>query len=83
MKHVYTIYKDLFITYEDMFSKNFKHIYATFADLFIQCWQTCLHKIEDICYKRFKDIFDQICSKWCVLLKVDENIEMFCYNQNY
>ena len=83
MKHVYTIYKDLFATYEDMFSKKFKNIYAMFADLLIQCWQTCLHKIEDICYKLFKDIFVQICSKWCVLLKVDENIEMFCYNQNY
>ena len=58
--------------HEDMFIPN----------VFIQCWYTFLDKIEDICYQSFEAIFIQICSKLCLLIKVDESEKEIVQIQN-
>ena len=63
-------------TYVMSCMKNCWHnISSMFEDVFIQCWQTCLHKIDDICYKFVKSFSLQSvqngvnCWKWMKILK--------------
>ena len=67
---LHNIWGDVQIILEDIFT-------------FTACEKTCLHWV---CYKNFEEIFIQMCSKWWILLKVDENFEVLCLkivqNQN-
>ena len=71
---IYKIF-DIFQSYLKTCLQLLRHLWVMFKGMkchvWRQCWQTCFHKIDDICFNIFESILIKICS---IFFKALENL---------